>query len=341
MTSPLITTPPPIAARLACTRRAARRPSDGRRPRPTSPRRDGRVRRSRTLEVFYGSVPRRPRRRPHDPQERDHRVHRPVRLRQDHGAALPQPHERPHPRRPGGGQAAATTASTSTGPDVSATEVRRRHRHGVPEAEPVPQEHLRQRGLRPKVNGVRRKGELDDIVEQSLRERRAVGRGEGPPQELGPRHVGRSAAAAVHRPHHRRRARRGADGRAVLGPRPDRHRPHRGPDAGAQVEVHDRDRHPQHAAGRPGERPHGVLHRRARLRDRPAHRPARGVRPAPSRSSPTPPTSGPRTTSPAGSDDRDGVPAQLPRRARRDPRRDDARRRAARRDDARGRPRSS
>ena len=64
--------------------------------------------------------------------------------------------------------------------------------------------------------------------------RRAVGRGQGPAQERRPGPVRRPAAAAVHRPRHRGRARGDPDGRAVLGARPDRHRPHRGPDARAQ-----------------------------------------------------------------------------------------------------------
>ena len=44
-------------------------------------------------------VPRGARRDAEDPPERDHRVHRPVGLRQDHGAARAQPHARRHPRR--------------------------------------------------------------------------------------------------------------------------------------------------------------------------------------------------------------------------------------------------
>ena len=43
-----------------------------------------------------------------------------------------------------------------------------------------------------------------------------------------------------------------ADGRAVLGARPDLDPRDRGPDRRAQAGLHDRDRHPQHAAGRPG-----------------------------------------------------------------------------------------
>ena len=81
--------------------------------------------------------------------------------------------------------------------------------------------------------------------------RQPLGRGQGPPQpaRLGP--VRRPAAAALHRPRHRRRAAGAADGRAVLGARPDLDARDRGPDRGAQGALHDRHRHPQHAAGGP------------------------------------------------------------------------------------------
>ena len=85
----------------------------------------------------------------------------------------------------------------------------------------------------PKLNGVKKKSQLDDIVERSL-EGRPVGRGEGSAEELGAGPLGRSAAAPVHRPGDRRRARRDLDGRAVLGARPDRDRAHRGSDARAE-----------------------------------------------------------------------------------------------------------
>jgi phosphate transport system ATP-binding protein len=61
--------------------------------------------------------------------------------------------------------------------------------------------------------------------------------------------LGRSAAAPLHRPGHRHRARRPADGRALLRPRPDRDAPHRGADDRAQGELHDRHRDPQPPAG--------------------------------------------------------------------------------------------
>ena len=63
-----------------------------------------------------------------------------------------------------------------------------------------------------------------------LRTRRALGRGQGPAARARHRAVGRPAAAPVHRPRHRDRARGAADGRALLGARPDRHRAGRGAD---------------------------------------------------------------------------------------------------------------
>ena len=61
--------------------------------------------------------------------------------------------------------------------------------------------------------------------------------------------LGRAAAAALHRARARRRAGRPAHGRARLGARPDLDARDRGPRPGAEAGVHDRDRHPQHAAG--------------------------------------------------------------------------------------------
>ena len=51
-------------------------------------------------------------------------------------------------------------------------------------------------------------GEMDERVEQALRQRRAVGRGEGQAQGERPVAVRRPAAAPVHRPRGRHRARR-------------------------------------------------------------------------------------------------------------------------------------
>jgi ABC-type phosphate transport system, ATPase component len=53
------------------------------------------------------------------------------------------------------------------------------HRHGLPEAEPVPEVDLRERRLRSAYQRHQEKSQLDEIVERSLRQA-AVGRGEGP-----------------------------------------------------------------------------------------------------------------------------------------------------------------
>ena len=78
---------------------------------------------------------------------------------------------------------------------------------------------------------------------------RHLGRGQGQAQAVGAVAVGRSAAAAVHRPGDRDGAGGDPDGRAVLRPRPALDAPDRGADGRAQAELHDRHRHPQHAAG--------------------------------------------------------------------------------------------
>ena len=114
------------------------------------------------------------------------------------------------------------------------------------------------------------------------------------------RAVRRPAAAAVHRPGHRGRAAGAADGRAVLGARPDLDAGHRGPDRRAEATLHDRHRHPQHAAGRARLRPDGVL----QPRRPPASRAAWSRSTTPSGSSATRPRRPPRTTSPAASADR-------------------------------------
>ena len=229
------------------------------------------------LNVFYGDF-----HAVHDVnltfgKQRDHRAHRPVRLRQVHRAALPQPDERPGRRRPRRGRGDLPRPEhlrQGRRPDRGA----HAHRHGLPEAEPVPEVDLRQHRLRPA--GHRHEGRQHGRPGRAGPARRCpVGRGQGQAQAVGVRPVRRSAAAPVHRPHHRHPARRHPDGRALLGARPDRHRAHRGPDARAARGLHDHHRHPQHAAGGAGLRPDRLLHRQARRDHRQPHRPPRGVRP--------------------------------------------------------------
>ena len=65
-------------------------------------------------------------------------------------------------------------------------------------------------------------------VRAQLARRGAVGRSERPPERERARPLGRPAAATLHRARHRRRAGDHADGRALLGARPDRHPEDRG-----------------------------------------------------------------------------------------------------------------
>ena len=154
---------------------------------------------------------------------RDHRLHRPVRLRQDHRPALPQPDERPRALGPGRRARSCTTGSTSTTPRWT------RSRSGAGSAwssrSPT---RSPSRSTTTSPTGPHRRGQRRATWTTSSRSPppgRALGRGQGPSrrQRHGP--LGRPAAAAVHRPGPGRRARGDPHGRALLGPRPDRHRP--------------------------------------------------------------------------------------------------------------------
>ena len=90
--------------------------------------------------------------------------------------------------------------------------------------------------------------------------------------------VRRPAAAAVHRAHRGGEARSDPVRRAVLGARSDLDREDRGADRRAEAGLHDRDRHPQHAAGRARVGLHGLHVSRRTGRVRRDH----------ARSSPTP-----------------------------------------------------
>ena len=81
------------------------------------------------------------------PKQRDHRADRPVRLRQDDAPASHQPDERPHRRSRIEGKImfdGAGPVRRGRGPGRGPPA----HRDGLPEAEPVPEVDLRQRRLR-------------------------------------------------------------------------------------------------------------------------------------------------------------------------------------------------
>ena len=211
----------------------------------------------------------RPRRKGHDPQsrfllrrlagaeidqpaalrEQGHRLHRSVGLRQVDLAARAQPHVRPlsAPARHRRGHVRRRQYPVAAAGPQSAA---RAHRHGVPEADAVPDVDLREHRLRhqavrapAEIRARRPRGDLAAA-------RRAVGRGQGQARRQRPEPVRRPAAAPVHRAH-----RRGAAGgdpvrRAVLGARSDLDRQDRGADRRIDRRLHDRDRHSQHAAGR-------------------------------------------------------------------------------------------
>ena len=111
-------------------------------------------------------------------------------------------------------------------------------RHGLPAAEPVPDDVDRRQRARRQASqqqADQRRRDAEDLVEKSLRGREPLGRGQGPSRQARLRAVRRAAAAALHRPGDRRRARDPADGRAVLGARPDLDAGDRAADERAQV----------------------------------------------------------------------------------------------------------
>ncbi len=93
------------------------------------------------------------------------------------------------------------------------------HRHGLPEAEPVPEVDLRQHRLR--AHGPRDEGRTRRADRAGAALGGPLGRGQGSAQGQRARSLGRTAAATLHRSRDRRRARGDPDGRAGLGARPD------------------------------------------------------------------------------------------------------------------------
>ena len=152
----------PCAARRAGRRIIVdhRRPAPRRRWPIAAPRAGARRRRARAdaleaLSVFYGDKAAVKRRLAASPPGRGARADRALGLRQDDAAALAQP---PHRADRRARAAAARSCSTASDIDeLEVTDLRRRVGDGLPAAQPVPDDDLRQRRLRAARAGARRR----------------------------------------------------------------------------------------------------------------------------------------------------------------------------------------
>ena len=149
-----------------------------------------------------------------DPRPGDHRVHRPLGLRQEHVPALPQPDERPHRRAPRSTASSLYHGIDLYGPKVDPVEVRRRIGMVFQKPNPFPKSIYDNVAFGPRVNGQRRG--LDEVVEHALTKAALWDEVKDKLKKSALRALRRPAAAALHRPRARRRARRRPHGRAVL-----------------------------------------------------------------------------------------------------------------------------
>ena len=189
---------------------------------------------------------------------------------------------------------------------VNAVEVRRRIGMVFQKPNPFPKSIYDNVAYGPRIGGhqeeVRARRDRRAVAQAG----RAVGRGQGPAQGLGARHVRWPAAAPVHRPCRRGRSRGDPHGRAVLGAR-SRSPPPRIEDLMREIKTEYTivivTHNMQQAARVSATRPRSS---RPRSTPRATCAPASwSSSTAPTRSSRTRPTSGPRTTSPGDSGDVD------------------------------------
>ena len=182
-------------------------------------------------------------------RQQGHRLHRPVGLRQVDAAARAEPHVRPlsrparhrrgavrrreHARRP------ARTSTCCARASAWCSRSRRRSRCRSTRTSPSASASTRRLS----------RAELDERVETALRRAALWDEVKDKLDAKRPRPLGRPAAAPLHRPHRRGEARDHPARRAVLGARSDLDRQDRGADRRAEAGLHDRHRHPQHAAG--------------------------------------------------------------------------------------------
>ena len=225
------------------TRRIGRRAADaGARARAE----DGRARARFLLRRLPCAEEHQPR---HRREARD-RADRPVRLRQVDAAAHVQPHllDLSEARRQGRG---AARRREHPRPEVSAEPAAQQGRHGVPEAGAVSDVDLRQHRLRhPPLRETARAPTWTAASSRRCARRALWDEVEGQAQAERARPFRRPAAAPVHRARGRAETRSDPARRTDLGARSDRHRQDRAAVAELKQRLHDRDRHPQHAAGR-------------------------------------------------------------------------------------------
>ena len=117
--------------------------------------------------------------------------------------------------------------------DVDPVAVRRRVGMVFQKPNPFPKTIYENVAFGPKINGY--KGDMDELVERSLRRAALWDEVKDKLKQSGLAALRRPAAAAVHRPDDRGRARGHPHGRAVLGPRPELDAPDRGADGRAQA----------------------------------------------------------------------------------------------------------
>ena len=143
--------------------------------------------------------------------------------------------------------------------EMQLTDLRRRVGMVFQKANPFPMSIYDNITYGPRLHGVRNKAELDELVESSLR---GAALWDEVKDRLKKERAGplrRPAAAPVHRPGSGCQARSPADGRTHQRPRSRLHHEGGRADERAEKELHRRHRHPQHAAGGPYQRPHGLL----------------------------------------------------------------------------------
>ena len=237
----------------------------------------------RDLDFYYGKAHALKRRQPRRARERGDRDHRSFGLRQVDAAAHHQPHLRAlsrAARRPARSSSTAQRARAR----LSAVGSSPPRRHGVPEADAVRLVDPQQRRFRALLLRAALEGRARRPHRGRAATGGAVGRGQGqarPAARLslsgGQQQRLCIARAIAVRPGDPA-ARRGD-----LGARPDLDRQDRGADPRAPRALHDRHRHPQHAAGRPRVAAHRLLppRRADRVRghQRDLHQPARAADP--------------------------------------------------------------